>query len=217
MPNRAMVSLADVLAWGPQTEGVDEEVMSRCIDAASELIEQMTGVRFVTTDYVAQHSGSKADGPWREKLWLADPVNGLVTPHVTAVAELTEAGTTLTTQLIPSATAPTDMDGALVDAERGVLVRCDWSSGSATPKCWEAGSANVSVSYTAGWAQADMPDDIKHAAIELSKFIYRDGFRVGVSSMAGGGTSSSYRNNLSIASNMALDFWTRYYPRTLGP
>ena len=217
MPNRAMVSLSDVLAWGPQTEGVDEEVMSRCIDAASELIEQMTGMRFLEADYVAQHSGNKATGGWAETLWLADPVLGLATPNVTEVTLLTENDVVLETILIPSAVSIAAMDGALIDTHRGTAVRGEWSGGGLCHKSWTAGNSNITISYTAGWAQDAMPDDIKHAAIELSKFIYRDGFRVGVSSMAGGGASASYRLQLSAASNQALDFWTRYYPRTLGP
>lgn len=217
MPNRAMVSLSDVLAWGPQTEGIDEEVMSRCIDAASELIEQMCSVRFVETDYTAYHSGSKATGPWGETLWLADPNNGMTTPHVTALT-CTEAGVEIPEYLIPNETTLPDSDCVLVGVDRGTLHRANISSNCAAYKAWAAGYSNIYLSYTAGWSLDTMPDDIKHAAIELSRLIYREGFRVGVNSMSGVGASASYRTQLSGSSNQAIDFWTLYRnARTLAP
>lgn len=214
---RAMVTRTDVVDWGPQTEGIDTDVMDRCINAASEMIEQATGVRFLQAAYTAQHSGSRATGAMCERILLADPNGGLATPNVTAIGSLKENAITLSTTLIPTGSALTAMDGAIIDTETGEAIRCDVASGNAVIKAWAPGVVNISIVYTAGWSLTSMPEDIKHAAIELTKLIYREGFRVGVSGYSAGGASSNFRGQLSGVANAAIDAWTRFQPRTVGP
>lgn len=209
MPGREIVSLAEAKAARPndQLSSAADALLSRCIAAASDAIERYCRRRFLTADYDVRHSGDKAS---RDKttLYLADNARMWATLPVTAVAGVEELSVgSLQVNRIPlGAGAFTAGEGVVIDDDRGTVQRVSVSSsGSPTPKCWEAGRWNIRLQYTAGYALDAMPEDLVQAAIDLSWLLYVNPPRAGVESMSTADAAAQFIESLPMHSQMALD------------
>ena len=215
MGARAITDLDSVKSWAPSTQGVDDAVLERSLDAASALIEQFCGRRFVSADYTARHSGNLAysDG---FLLTLADPDSGLLTPNVSAVDSLTEDGAILTVEQL-GGTALTDAAQAVYMPLGPALARVSVSSGLLSQAAWSTGLGNIVIAYTAGYALESVPAEIVQAAIELTWLLYREGSRSGMASRQASLGSASFFRELSPAAQSALSFHIEVtVPRTLA-
>lgn len=215
MSGRAITNTATVQAWAPITAS-NATVLLRCIDGASELLENWCGRRFRTAAYTAYHSGGKARDGY-QSLWLADPATGLATPNVTAVTSVTEDGSTLS--VVVMGTAVTAGTQGMCIARTGEVIRGSVSSNLFSKTAWSVGDANVYVSYTAGFSSASdtttytMPMDIEHACIELSWLLYRESQRVGMDNLQVGGRSAGLRGRISPQVEDAIAQWAVQIPR----
>lgn len=215
MSGRAITNTATVQAWAP-IPASNQTVLQRCIDGASELIENWCGRRFRTASYQAWHSGGNARSAYAS-LWLADPSTALATPNVTAVAGISEDGTTLSVVIV--GTAVTAGTQAMVIARTGELLRGSVSSGLFSRTPWSMGDANVYISYTAGFTSAadtttyTMPLDVEQACVELTWLLYRESQRVGLDNIQTGGRSAGLRGRISPQAEDAIMQWAIQIPR----
>jgi hypothetical protein len=209
MGARAITTITVAKTWVPATQGVDDVSLQRCLDAASIMIEQMCNRRFVSTQYTARHSGSKAYGTCGDKLVLCDQATLLMTPGVTAIGTLKEDGASLATSL--STTDPlVNGEYAVYDAMSPILKRASVSGNMPYPTGWSAGTGNIYIAYTAGYAIGSMPEDIVQAAVELTWSIYFEGPRAGMASRQATTGSASFSRNLGQAAQAAIEHHTMF-------
>jgi hypothetical protein len=203
MGARAITDLDSVKSWVPATQGVDDEVLERSLDTASLLIEKWCGRRFLSATYAARHSGSLAFGCLGEKLELADPETGLLTPYVSDIDVLLENGVSVSTVLLTT-TSVANGQYAIYGPRLPTLKRVVFSGDIPASTNWQPGEGNIQIQYTAGYAAEDMPADISQACIELTWLIYFEGARSGMSSRNASTGSASFDRQLSTAAQSAL-------------
>ena len=204
MGARAITDLETVKSAAPSTQGVDDAVLERSLDAASLLIEKLCNRRFYTATYAARHSGSKAYGDDSERLVLTDPDTGLLTPVVTAISSAKEDGTTLSTT-VSGVTTISNGEYAMYGALNPILYRMSVSGNILSPVNWATGEGNVLLAYTAGYSSATMPADIIQACVELTWLIYREGSRSGLNARNATSGSASFLRELSPTAQAAIN------------
>lgn len=206
MAARPITTAAVVLAKNPGIDSaqINTTELSRCIDAASALLEKWCNRIFVEATYAALHSGERAlrirddEGRAGTRLYLADPVTRLLTMPVSAVSSCTEDGTAITTFRLSTAPTFTDGDyGALVSDARGIVTRVSIAGGEITPVPWAPGVANIKVAYTAGYKTSGsteplIPADLVEACCHLTWLLFNEGPRSGAESMSEAGTFANY-------------------------
>jgi hypothetical protein len=212
MGARAITDLDNVKSWAPSTQGVDDAVLERSLDAASILLEQMCNRRFRSAEYSARHSGSKAYGVYCDRIILCDPETLLTTPVVTAITLVTEDGSALASA-VSSTNTIADGEYAIYDAHTPVLRRASVSGNIPYPTSWAPSYGNVLISYTAGYDDDTMPPDIVQACIELTWTIYREGARAGMTARQASTGSASFMRELSPTAQAAVEHHT-IYPAT---
>jgi hypothetical protein len=206
-----MVASSEALESTDAIDGLDTTNLNRCIDAASEAIERATRVRFLTGNYDALHSGDAAlsDVRVRDTLILADPSSLYATFPITGSPTVTEDGEALTVYLVGgSAGVPSFSEGeaALVYARTGRVVRASIdSAGKVTRKAWDSGFMNIQTTWTAGYALADMPEDIVEACIELTWIYAREGFRSGLEGVDAGDVAARFIRMLTPDSKRTIE------------
>jgi hypothetical protein len=122
------------------------------ISAASAYVNERCAAEFAAVTYTESHSGGK------ERIILKHyPV-----ASVTSVNEYTPGSGTPTTVAVSTNAAP--VDGYLLDADRGYLIR----TASGSPKAWVAGVSNIDVIYVA--AKSSVPEDLRLAVKELVRY-----------------------------------------------
>ncbi len=197
---RALVDRDSVLVWAPKTlsqaGGANVVLLESCIERASVAVESWSSRRFLMDTYTERHGGSRAVARGTRLYLRCFPVVGVPT--------VKESGVTLSV-----GTDPDLGPAVLLLPEEGVLERLEGT--------WAAGSANVLVTYQAGWTLDTMPGDVAQVVIELTWAMYREKDREGVSSVASPMGETRYRDRLSDAARHTLRALQRYgRPRTVA-
>ena len=200
-----MVDLDTLMAWGVKVTGLDGEVMSRCIDAASDYIESFCRRRFLTASYQARFSGDRAISRPGESLcswiYLQDP-NGLAaTMPVTGTPTVVEGSTALSVVDAHVTASLTNGEYAVLDRQAGSLMRAQISGGRIYPTSWESGWGNVYVTWTAGYtarpaSNKTMPDDIELVCMAIARKLFRLPSRIGIDLAGGQGDYVNYADDL---------------------
>lgn len=127
----------------------DDTSLQRILTAVSRYVETYCDRLFISQSFTEYHNGNGE--------------NGLVLRQypVTAVSAVYDD----TSRLYPAST--------LIPASEYVW----WEDGRLEldeNNCFSSGRKNIKVTYTAGWAQASIPEDIQLAVWRICQFIYKD-------------------------------------------
>lgn len=160
----ALVSLADAKEFLKITGSTEDEIVGKIVNHCSQWINKFCDrVLLEVTDRVEYHSGDGCSGA----IMLNNfPVSEVDSVYVDATREFA-AGTLV------------QASSYFVHDDTGVLELIGEDS------YWLLGKKNIKVTYTAGYALADMPQDIQMACKLLIGYIYRTFYsqwRMGVSS-----------------------------------
>ena len=180
-----MTDSATVQLWAPPSQGLNTALITHLIPVASAMVEQLTR-RVWIAEQVAneQHSGDRAEGADKDKLYLQRyPVKLPSGPSYPIT--ITENGVALT---YTTDSQDTSKDCLLLPA-LGILIRRN--------KSWAAGTGNVLVTYTGGYLLAELPQDLKQLTSELVWLIYRESRRQGMPAQSAKGASASYLAQLA--------------------
>jgi len=171
----------------------DDELDLACV-AATAWVKRAALWEVEETAYTLNLDGCDAIGPSNNVL-LVPPRYRPVT-HSTTPVTITEDGAALSVTAAYDATK----DVYLVGADRNARLEL---IKPASP--WISGYANIQVAFTAGYAAADVPQDIVQLASEVALLMFRAGNFTGKASKTGRGGTISYEKDLSPASAATLE------------
>lgn len=157
-----LTTLANVKAWLNLTSTDADALLERLITATSGVIEQYVNRTLLTHDVVEE-----LDGTGGTKLAFREY-------PVTAVTSVTVDGT-----VIPAAAGPLDL--GYVVGRYSIKLR---------GYTFNEGYSNVSIEYTAGYAE--VPPDVEQACIAYVSFLYKDRDRIGISSKGLAGEQTTF-------------------------
>lgn len=185
-------------AYAPGTSGLDDEVIERCLIAATDEIYLEIRPRILIaplTPYVEPHNGDKAAGRCREELHLKQypsPVAGIVSIKENGIALTFGVGYSTTLDV-------------LVYPERGILVR---RVGSLSTH-WLPGMQNIEVTYTPDYTQNALPADIAQACIEKAARLFKEPIHAGQDDVNRLGGGARYSGELPERTKRVI---ARYAP-----
>ncbi len=159
----ALADLSDLEAWlGLSSGNTDEALLTRLLGAASDFVETWCSRTFAVTAYTDIRDGTG--------LGRMTMINRPVVA-VTALA----------------------IDGSAIPAA-GTINGSGWFLNKDSVQlfgyAFNRGQANVAISYTAGFAT--IPPAVAQATIELAAMRYQERGRIGLSSVAAAGETTSY-------------------------
>ena len=173
----------------PGIDGLADDVLNRCIEAATEEIERICFPRhFIKATYASQwYDGALACGRNNDELWLEQY------PIVTGTSvTVKENGVVLT---LGTGYDTSGVFQVLREDARGLLRRRGGHNEVMLAEFdgirfrgWRGGRQNIEVTYTAGYDLGSVPKDLEQACIELTLLVYKQARRSGTagSSMASG-------------------------------
>lgn len=192
----SLVTIGDVKAWGePGLDSLNDTALTRCIDAAEDWLERVTGRVVTQTEFTRYFSGRDAVGACRDTIYL----NAGHRPVIHSGSDLvvvTEDGVAVTVAIGYSATADAILVG--VNEDRQCAIRRNYAPWSGTTY------DNVKVVYKAGWTTSTLPDDVEQLLIEVAWLMFRSPKWVGQASISRAGGSASFEKELTPQSAVCL-------------
>lgn len=188
MPAQPIVDLQQVKAWSAAQSDVEDDLLARLVNAASDWLEGECHRVFQPppTDVTIYLDGSSeaVGGRYNEVLYLPfRPVASVTSVTENCVALSLATGYTTTADVVKV-------------LDEGKLVRRATQAAVDTASVgWAAGVQNIAVLYKPGYAV--LPADVEQACVELTWLMYRESRRQGRESMARGGTSMSFVRDLA--------------------
>lgn len=195
----ALVTTQEVKDWvagdGVTTiSGVNDTVLTACIVAAGEVINDYTSRVWERTTFTRYLNGDDAYGADGERLRLDRSHFPLTYP--TDTVTVSENGVSLsvgqgytTSVAVLIENAGLEMPAVLV--RQGSSIWQGWGG-------WSPGRQNIQASYFAGFVT--IPESIKYPAKELSWLLYQEGRKVGIDNVAQAGSSRALVHRLSAMS-----------------
>jgi uncharacterized phiE125 gp8 family phage protein len=178
-----LTTLSAVKAWLKLTATTDDALLSGLVSSVSAWIQDYLNRTIASTSYSETYHGTGSD-----RIMLANY-------PVTAVASVTVNGQTV---------QPSTGYGVVGYA-------FDAGSIAYIGGCFPEGFANVSVSYTAGYAA--VPADLAQACVELVAFRYRERDRIGQTGTGMGPEHTSYSMaDMPAAVKTVLDQYRKVVP-----
>lgn len=221
----AVIQITDVdrlKAWGPKTDGLDDEVLNRVINAATAAVETSTGRLIMSRAHTVVVDGSRAVGRTKEVLRLAHgPVESSAPAPV-----VTENGEALTVAtgydldadvILDPGGSPSDKQGPprvprLIRQRRSAQLQSDVG---ANPNLgWKPGIQNITITYTAGYQittgiSTHGPEDIEQVVLALVWLMYKEGRRSGHQNVTRLNQATAYLKELPAGEQIILENWKR--------
>jgi len=196
----ALVTTAEVQAFvagdGINTPTVDATLLTACIAAAGEVINDYTSRVWERAQFTRYLNGDDAYGKNGERLRLDRSHFPLTYP--TDPITITENGVSLSVGQGYSVNAAVLVENAGLEMP-GILVRQNAFYGLG----WSPGRQNIQATYWAGYTTPQ--ESIKYPAKELSWLLYQEGRKVGIDNVAQAGSSRALVHKLSALSQEILN------------
>lgn len=148
------MTLAEAKTGLNKLSSVDDTELQGYIDAATEAIQSITGP-IASVTRTEKHDGG-------------DPVVMLRVRPVLAITTVTEFRGTGAGTVLAEHTPGSAVDGYLLDADIGQLIRC---TATGYPRPFWPGPLNVVVAFSAGYAQT--PPTVKQATLVLIEHLWQ--------------------------------------------
>ena len=214
-----------ILDWAPKIDTDKQQVLNRLILTASDYIENDLSyiVRAPTTPITRFYDGDGMNigGRFGHLLYLRERIADLsaltVTENATALTVVT--GYTTSANVVVQNTGTMSPQGLLTkrtirETAQGIAQvesRRNFLGG------WVPGIQNIAVTFTPGWDldQDDtdpIPQDLVHACVELTYFLFKRSGQMGVSSRSSRGGSTSFKGEIPEGVRDILDRRRRFVP-----
>lgn len=164
--------------------GQDDELLGRLVTAVSAFVSRHTGRTLIQSSVTKLFDGTGGDVIVLPEYPVRD---------VTAVS--------VNGQAVPEAVDP--MGQGFHHDDLSVWLRGWW---------FERGRRNVSVTWSAGYATNELPEDLKQVVTELVALVHKDRDRIGLTSKGAEGQTTAY---LQAAMPRRLDYMLRRYMRVV--